>query len=159
MLVGLTSFTLIALMALIIGTDNKPLATKNFQNTQPAILSLVNPIGGQTAAVGQIQNVSWTSTDYSSDKVNVNLIRKVSDNPASYALVRTIVSNKKNTGQATWIPNIKDTGDLFIEVGCVTSDQACRTVTDTSRPLAVIQNKSFINTASAYEALEGLFNR
>jgi|GEM_PF-1845174 len=127
-------------------------------SNKQAVLTLIRPMS-QIATVGQVQDIYWTAKDYSADSVNINLIRKVATNPDRYEFVRSIALGQSNTGRATWVPRVSDTGDLLIEIACVSSEQACRTVTDTTRPMAVVDGGRFSNTASSYEALEGLFNR
>lgn len=92
--------------------------------TKAAVLAIIDSAG--QASLGNIKTVSWTSTDYGSNKVRINLLRKVSDNPGSYELVRTITEETVNSGFATWNAQASDTGDLYVEVACLTSGQACR---------------------------------
>ncbi len=128
-------------------------------NTATASLSLISPIG-QTIEIGLPVKVTWSSSDYGEKTVNVHLMRKVSDNPIAYDLVRTIAVNKANTGSATWIPNQNDIGfNVALEVGCAPSGQACIAGNNISAPLAVVNTGRSSNTASAFEALEGLMNR
>lgn len=138
-------------------TDNS--ANKTSFKGMSALLTLIEPVG-RTVEVGVPQKIVWTSSNYEPDTVNINLIRKVSDNPATYELVRTVAGNKTNTGNATWIPNQNDVGSAAaIEVGCSLSENACTSISGISRPLAIVHTDRNTNTASAYEAIESLMNR
>lgn len=124
-----------------------------------ASLTLKSPVAA-TFAVGQAQTVRWTSKNYSSPTVTVNLIRKVSDNPSTYELVRTIAANTKNDGVATWVPLASDAGTaLSLEIACAPSAKACTAGDSLSSGLAVIDNGGNSNTAAIYQAIEQWYNR
>ena len=124
-----------------------------------ATLTISNPISGNVE-VGQTQTVTWTSNNYSSPTVSVNLIRKVSDNPARYKLVRTISASTKNDGSATWVPAPTDVGaGLSIEIGCTSSAKPCQAADTLNTNLAVVPSTRFANTANAYSAIEQLNNK
>jgi hypothetical protein len=54
--------------------------------------------------------------------VDINLIRKISDNPVSYVFVEKIAKDIQNSGSFLWIPKSNQTGnDLYIEVTCSTT--------------------------------------
>ncbi len=105
------------------------------ETSSVSVLS-VNRAGGKgiMAAIASIftntRTVKWTSKGFPEGaKVNVNLIRKVSESPVSYELVRQIEKNAPNDGQAKWTPSKSETGDnLYIEVTCSDSLQimGCR---------------------------------
>jgi hypothetical protein len=121
--------------------------------TSTASLTLISPVGG-TIDVGEQTDVRWVSNNYSSDKVAVNIIRKVSSNPNTYELVRTVTSETSNDGSAVWVPAVTDAGDnTFVEIACVESDQACTASTPVSS-LAVINTGAYANTAAVYDAIE-----
>lgn len=123
-----------------------------------AYLSLLAPLTG-TFDAGQTQTVKWTSTNYTPKTVQVALIRKVSDNPARYELVRMVAPATQNDGAATWVPSTKDLGKgLSIEVGCTFSPQACTASKATSQ-LAVVNDGRYANTASAFQAIEAADNK
>jgi len=125
----------------------------------PAKLTLLAP-AGKAVTIGQPQTVTWTSGNGQPSKVTINIIRKVSDNPASYELVRTIASDTANDGKAVWIPNEDDAGfNVSLEVACGDSNEACEAADSVSAPLAVVNGGNVSNTASAYEALERALNR
>lgn len=124
----------------------------------PASLTLISPVGG-TVEVGNQTDVRWTSQNYSADKVAVNIIRKVGDNPARYELVRTVAVATSNDGSALWVPAMTDVGaNTFVEVGCTLSAQAC-TATTPILALAVIDTGKYSNTAAVYEAIEQSANK
>jgi hypothetical protein len=69
------------------------------------------------------KKVTWDTASYPRNAgVNINLIRKVSDNPTSYTLVRQIAVNTPNDGTESWTPNSNETdSDLYVEVNCGTN--------------------------------------
>ena len=119
-----------------------------------ALLSLTSHKGGETIEVGNKQALKWTASNYSSSDVKVNIIKKVSSNPNRYELVRSVSDKTVNDGVATWIPAKSDVGNnIFVEIGCKDSKTACHSAI-TSSSLAVINSNRYMNTASAFSALE-----
>jgi hypothetical protein len=119
----------------------------------PATLS-VTAINVSSVEVGDLQKIGWTSKNYSPATVAVNIIRKVSDNPARYELVRTVTSATTNDGSAVWVPAKTDVGtNTFVELGCTLSGQACSSSV-TGSALAVVDTGRFSNTANVYSAIE-----
>lgn len=119
-----------------------------------ALLSLTSHKGGETIEVGNKQALKWTASNYSSTDVKVNVIKKVSSNPNRYELVRSVSDKTVNDGVATWIPAKSDIGNnIFVEIGCKDSKVTCRSAI-TSSSLAVINSNKYMNTASAFSALE-----
>ena len=113
-----------------------------------------------TVEVGQTQRVLWTAKSINAGTVSVNLIKKVSDNPAKYVLVRTISNAKTNNGRATWVPASTDVGTgLSLEVGCVPSTKACVALENHTSDLSVVTSNRFANTAAAFQAIEAQGNR
>ena len=152
---------LIALVIIGMNTFNKQPQVANIATPGiTATLSLINPSNG-TVQVGDMQHIGWTSTNYVAPKVSVNIIRKVSNNPATYTLVRTVASATTNDGSAVWVPAKTDVGtDTFVQVGCVNSTQACvASPVSGSNALAVIDTGTYSNTAAAYQAIEMLNNK
>jgi hypothetical protein len=83
----------------------------------------------QSVQVGQSQTVTWNSSSFPSVNIRISLIRKVSDNPASYIVVRTVEAATANDGSHTWVRTAGDTGaGLFVEIGCVSPTTACTSV-------------------------------
>lgn len=113
----------IALVAVLIAT------VQLTDSQSAAVLDAVSGIAGQS------QTIAWSPSDFPADKVTINLIRKTGDNPVSYELVRTIDAAAVNNGLATWTPSENEVGsDVFIEIGCPASAEACRsTMTLASR--------------------------
>lgn len=123
-----------------------------------ASLSLTSQFGG-TVELGQRQNISWKSTNYSPKTVVINVIRKTGDNPARYELIRNISVATLNDGSAVWVPALTDLGNnIYIEVGCAISDQAC-TASQSTHSLAVIDTGRYSNTAAVYQSIESIENK
>ncbi len=87
--------------------------------------SVVNASGPASAVLAGAKTVNWQTNNYPSEVgVNINLLRKVSDSPNQFALVRTIVAETPNDGQETWIPGAgENTSDLYVEVTCSSAHQ------------------------------------
>lgn len=64
--------------------------------------------------------ITWNTSGFAAgETVDVNLIRKVSDNPTTYQLVRKLADNTRNDGTFTWSPKTGELeAGLFIEVTC-----------------------------------------
>lgn len=69
------------------------------------------------------KKIIWKTKDYPvSAGIDINLLRKISDNPISYEFVEKIAKDTQNDGQETWIPKKNQTGnDLYIEITCSTT--------------------------------------
>jgi hypothetical protein len=158
-LIGSISVAVIILVIAAVTTPN-PTPSQTLSQvvvTNPASLSLINPVGGNVE-LGQRQNVAWTSFNYAPKTVAINIIRKVSDNPARYELVRTVSVATLNDGSAVWVPAPTELGsNIYVEVGCVLSNQGC-TASYSADSLAVIDNGRYSNTAAAYQAIENKEN-
>ncbi|MBI5139113.1 hypothetical protein HZA26_00670 [Candidatus Nomurabacteria bacterium] len=93
---------------------------------QPATVSTVSVLdaansGGTAAAINaSSKTINWKTTNYPSDVgVNINLVRKVSDSPKTFELVRVLATDTPNDGQEAWVPGKGEkTDDLYIEVTC-----------------------------------------
>ena len=149
----------VAATAVLIGANvTHQTSQQSVSSSSIASLSLTNLSGG-TVDVGQIQHVNWTADNYAAPTVSVNVIRKVSDNPARYELVRTVASAKSNNGSAVWVPAKTDAGtDVLIQVGCAVTSQA-GTAGVSASPVAVLDTGLYDNTAAAYQAIEQLDNK
>jgi len=154
----LAAVTGIAAVIILIAAATTPVGGPvDIASTNSASLSLISPVGG-SAEVGQRQTIKWSAFNYAPRTVTINILRKVSDNPATYELVRTVADATLNDGVAIWVPSVGEVGDnIYVEVGCVLSDQAC-TAAESSSPLAVIDNGRFSNTAATYQAIEAAEN-
>jgi len=73
--------------------------------------------------VGDEQLITWETKNFPEGAfVNINLIKKVSDTPKSYEMVRQIGQYLVNDGEESWKPAKSDQGEnLFIEVTCAGS--------------------------------------
>ena len=132
------------------GLSVEPAATAD-----QASLAVLSPASG-TVNVGQKQDVSWTSSDYKAPTVSIAVIRKVSDNPARYELVRTVTAATQNDGSAVWVPSKSDVGqNTLIQVGCALTAQAC-TAGTSNGALAVIDTGKYSNAAATWQAIEQL---
>jgi hypothetical protein len=153
---------IIGLIALIIvGVIVAGVVVTNHRSSISAVSEGAAPLSNITSeiALGNTQNVTWNSNDISSGRVTVNVIRKVSDNPATYSLVRTVAISTENDGSATWVPSNKDLGgNLYVEIGCTKTASACRADISSSQ-LAVLDSSSYLNTANAYQAIEAAMNK
>ena len=148
----LTSFYLIG-----IEVGNNKLDS-NLTN-EPASLTILAPVG-KTVDVGGFEQVNWLSTNYTPSTVKVNLIRKVSDNPNRYEVVRSIASPTTNDGQAAWVPNVSDLGSpVSVEVGCNMSVNSCTAGNNLSETLAIVNTGNNSNLASTYDAILQLMNK
>ena len=80
---------------------------------------------GVTAAaiLAGAKTVNWQTSNYPSGVgVNINLVRKVSDSPKTFELVRVLSADTTNDGQETWVPQKGEkTDDLYIQVTCSTT--------------------------------------
>lgn len=121
-----TAISLIAVIVIVWAGAvivNRPSASVD--TSKPASLSLVGS-SRNTAAVGELSSINWTSSNYGAKTVSVNLIEKVSDNPASYKLVKVIAASVPNSGSVTWTPSASDTvAGTYIQIGCAVTAQAC----------------------------------
>ncbi|MFA6077038.1 MAG: hypothetical protein WC735_03105 [Candidatus Paceibacterota bacterium] len=75
------------------------------------------------AVLAGTKTVNWQTSNYPVDAgVNINLIRKVSDSPRQFVLVRTIETNTPNDKQESWVPlSGENSADLYIQVTCSNS--------------------------------------
>lgn len=106
--------------------SNKISYEEQLQTKSEITVKSVTLEDGTVANVASALNtkkVIWETTSYPKNAgVNVNLIRKISDNPASYTLVRQIAVNTPNDGMESWTPNSNETdNELYVEVNCGTN--------------------------------------
>jgi peptidoglycan hydrolase-like protein with peptidoglycan-binding domain len=105
-------------------------ATANTYAVQTAPSASVSTVSVKNANTGLVAGVlfsnnntkiiTWATKDYPTNAgVNINLIRKTSDSPQTFTLVRTIATNAPNTGQYIWTLQTGDTGNgLYVEIAC-----------------------------------------
>lgn len=81
-------------------------------NSQAATVSLIGA-----------KKVIWKTSYYPANAtVNINLLHKTMNSPATYEFVREIAKDTANDGQETWIPLQKEKGlEMYIEVTCSTT--------------------------------------
>lgn len=106
-----------------------------------------------SAQVGQPQIIRWTTLNYPSNTVSINLLKKTSDDPTSYQLIRVITQNAKNDGEGVWVPQKSDMGnDVYIEIGCSNDAGSCDAAYSGSS-IAVTNSGKTSNTASVIDGL------
>lgn len=88
----------------------------------------VSPIKGANLIASVVayntKEVNWETKDYPAGAgVNINLLRKVSDNPVGYVLVRQIAKDTPNDGSEILTIDSKDgeKDSLYMEVTCSTT--------------------------------------
>lgn len=88
-----------------------------------AKVEVTSTVEGAILKVGTENTVTWKTENFpGTGFVHINLIKKVSDSPAKYQLVRQISSYAVNDGEETWIPERGDVGEnISIEVTCAGS--------------------------------------
>ncbi len=116
----------------MVAANKKLTATVSAVTAQPvasvSVQSVKNNVS-QTAdlmlAGSSSHTITWQTNGYPANVgVNVNLLRKTSDIPAMYTLIRQLASDAPNTGSFAWTPQQGESGsDVYIEVTCSTSHQ------------------------------------
>lgn len=109
---------------------NRLAAGGGVKSTGPAatITAQSVKVGGSDAASALLwsqKTITWQTNNYPQGVgVNINLLRKISDNPRSLVLVRKIATDTPNDSQEAWIPQAGESGnDLYIEVTCSSTHQ------------------------------------
>lgn len=69
------------------------------------------------------KKITWQTSNYPQNVgIDINLLRKTSDNPVAYEFVEKIAKNTTNDGSEVWIPKSGQNGsNLYIEVTCSTT--------------------------------------
>lgn len=83
----------------------------------------IKPLSGIASVFAANSRViNWETSSFPADAgVNINLLKKVSDSPIEYTLVKNIATNTANDGQETWNATAEELNSgLFIEVTCST---------------------------------------
>lgn len=152
---GILVIAIIVAVAVVVRTifpSQEKVATDTVTGDQ-AVITMLSP-SISSVDVGQTQTIRWTASNYSPETVSIRLIRKVSDSPAQYEVVRTITENAKNDGKAVWVPASTDIGDnLYLEIGCANTNNACSSGVSGSA-IAVTDTGKFSNTAAVYQSIE-----
>lgn len=87
-------------------------------------IQAVKPLTGAAAlALTNGKEITWETMGFPPNQgVDINLIKKTKNSPASYVFVRKIATNTANDGSEDWAPNANETGsDFYIEVTCSSS--------------------------------------
>ena len=95
----------------------------SFATAQTTEIKVTSAIDGGVLEVGTENTVRWQAENFpSSGFVHVNLIKKVSDNPVQYELVRQVANYTLNDGEEVWVPERGDVGEnVYVEVTCAGS--------------------------------------
>lgn len=95
-------------------TSNGPMATVVAQSVKAGVSNTA------AAVFSNQKTITWQTNNYPQGVgVNINLLRKISDNPRTLVLVRRIATDTPNDNQENWIPQTGETSnDLYIEVTC-----------------------------------------
>lgn len=92
----------------------------SFASASSASITVTSNIDTSVLEVGEENVVRWQTENFPAGAfVHINLIKKVSDSPLQYELVRQIAAYSVNDGEESWIPEKSDIGeDISIEVTC-----------------------------------------
>jgi hypothetical protein len=76
--------------------------------------------GLASAISSNMKTVRWQTNNYPTNAgVNINLLKKTSESPVAYSLIRTLATDTLNDGQESWLPLPgEDTENIYIEVTC-----------------------------------------
>lgn len=73
------------------------------------------------------KTVAWVPAYITSPNVQIAVIRKISDTPQTYTLVRFLATSTPNTGTFAYFASSTDSGaDRYIQVGCTLTSFACQ---------------------------------
>ena len=95
-------------------------------STTVGIESVSSPANTASVLGATMKTIIWKTSSYpQNDGVDINLIRRTSDSPISYDLVKTIARDIPDSGSFEWLPAESETGnDLYVEVTCSTESSA-----------------------------------
>ncbi len=90
-----------------------------------SIKSVINDTSSASAILAGGKVITWQTGDYPKNVgLNINLVRKISDSPREFTLVRTLATDTPNNGSLSWVPeDSENTNDLYVEVTCSTTHQ------------------------------------
>jgi peptidoglycan hydrolase-like protein with peptidoglycan-binding domain len=122
-----------------IAVANTPPATVAIKSVSKPSSSLVAAVISFLTASTPSRTISWQTAGYPAGAgVDINLIRKTSDSPVSYTLIRQIGSNVPNSGAFSWTPLSNETGaDLYAEVTCAQSPSSTAACQISADPILV----------------------
>lgn len=150
----------IATLIVVLSVFSMGFSTVNASNE--AKVNTVNSVSKSIIKTGSNQNITWTTENFPAGaSININLIKKVSDSPVSYELVRQIATNTENDGSFKWSPKRDELGEnLQIEIGCGNPEKF------TGGCVSSVDNKTFAveksfsaNLASLWDAIMSIFSR
>lgn len=127
-----------------------------------AKVNTISTVNKSSIKTGSSQTITWTTENFPANAlININLIKKVSDSPAGYQLVRQIAIDTENDGSFKWSPKRDEIGEnLLIEIGCGNGEMfenGCKSSVD-EKTFAI--EKSFgANLASLWDAVMSIFSR
>jgi len=80
---------------------------------------------GASALMSNSKTIRWETSNYPSNiGVNINLLKKTSDTPVTFSLIKTIVKDTVNDGEEKWIPKTEEiNNNTYVEVTCSSSYQ------------------------------------
>lgn len=125
--------------ALYTGISSNNLGNEVVGGKAQVSIASVSDVRGLAAIFSSNKKViTWETLGLTSgETVDINLIKRTSNSPVTYVLVRKIADNLKNSGSFTWEPAQGEiSSDLFIEVTCSgeTNDNGCEII---SSPVSV----------------------
>jgi hypothetical protein len=112
--------------------DNNIVSNTQTSDTTVSAKSVLPLSGIASVFAANSRVISWETTSFPSNAgVNINLLKKISDSPIEYTLVKNIATNTANDGQETWNATTEELNSgLFIEVTCsaIQTPGACAVV-------------------------------
>jgi len=103
-------------------------------------ITSIRTVSNTASAIGaSSKEILWQSANYPQGSgVNINLIRKTSDSPISFELVRVLASNTPNDGSETFDFSLSENGNnLYVEVTCTSATDNPQGCSVTSEPIRV----------------------
>lgn len=99
-----------------------------------SVTSVTSPASAVSAGA---KAINWQTTNYPKNAgLNINLIRKISDSPRQFELVRALAVDTQNDGNETWIPQAgENVGDIYVQVTCSTTYQFASGCSLASEPI------------------------
>lgn len=101
-------------------TIQNPVVSTIGTSTTVTLVSLTKNSGLASVLFSDAKTIAWKTENYPANAgININLIKKVSDSPAQFALVRAIAKDSPNDGTETWTPQRGEySNDIYVEVTC-----------------------------------------
>ena len=97
--------------------------------------SITDDTSTAAAILAGTKTIHWQTVNYPAQTgVNINLIKRVSDSPREFVLVRTLAIDVANSGQYSWAPlGGEVSNDLYVQVTCSTThsfSEGCNLATE-----------------------------